>query len=372
MQSSPKVNLFGLSPKQLQNFVVATGQKPFRGTQILKWLHQLYVKDIVAMTNISKDFRQYLSSNTVTTLPATASEKTAADGTIKWLFQARKGGLFETVYIPESSRATLCVSSQVGCTLNCSFCCTGKQGFQDNLQTWEIIGQLWLANNRLAELGLQKVTNVVFMGMGEPLYNFDNVVSAIQLMLEDNAYGLSKRRVTLSTAGVVPKIDELASKVPVSLAISLHAAVDSLRDSLVPLNKKYPIRQLLASAKNYIEQMPDRNRKITIEYTLIKNINDSEKNAKDLAKLLKDYPCKVNLIPFNEFEQSDYATVSNTKLSKFFKILSASGLVVSIRKTRGDDIAAACGQLKGNFVDKTKRVQRLESQQVQALKIKNF
>ena len=360
--SSSKVNLLGLSPIQLREFVESYGEKPFRAVQLLKWLHQQQVHDFDAMSDISKAYRAQLQLDACTELPPLHSEHLSRDGTIKWLMTSQSGGQFETVYIPEKSRATLCVSSQVGCTLSCSFCSTGKQGFQANLGAWEIVGQLCRANRRAVELGIQPVSNVVFMGMGEPLYNFDNVVSAIQLMLEDNAYGLSKRRVTLSTAGVVPKIDELADHVGVSLAISLHAAVDSLRDELVPLNRKYNIQKLLNSGRQYIAKLPDRNRKITIEYTLIKDINDSIEQAQQLALLLQNYPCKINLIPFNEFDQSDYRTVSNNSAHRFMRTLNQYGLVVSVRKTRGDDILAACGQLRGQFIDKTQRKKRLEKQ----------
>ena len=359
--SSHLVNLLGLSSLQLVDFFASLGEKRFRATQVIKWIHQHGMTDIDQMTNISKPLREKLLETAEIRPPEVLSEHLSEDGTRKWLIRVDGGSAVESVFIPEGDRGTLCVSSQAGCSLDCSFCSTGKQGFNRDLTAAEIIGQVWMAAKRFDSLGGSQrriISNVVMMGMGEPLMNFDNVVAAMQLMVDDNAYGLSKRRVTLSTAGVVPQLDRLADYVDVSLAISLHAPNDELRNQLVPVNRKYPIKELLRSAQDYIERMPDSRRKVTVEYTLIKEVNDRAEHAAELAELLKDFPCKINLIPFNSFEQSDYQTVSGNALHRFRDILQRAGHIVTVRTTRGDDIDAACGQLAGAVKDKTKRSAR--------------
>ncbi|TNE95453.1 MAG: 23S rRNA (adenine(2503)-C(2))-methyltransferase RlmN [Gammaproteobacteria bacterium] len=360
-----KVNLLGLSAEKLVEFFAALGEKPFRATQLLKWIHQLGVDDFEQMTNLSKSLRQQLKDKAEIRAPEVVSLHDSADGTRKWIIRVTGGSCIETVFIPEKDRGTLCVSSQVGCSLDCSFCATGKQGFNRDLTAAEIIGQVWIAAKSFGSLGVgadRVVSNVVMMGMGEPLLNFDNVVDAMSLMLHDCAYGLSKRRVTLSTSGVVPALDRLGDVTDVSLAISLHAPNDKLRDELVPINRKYPIAMLLESARRYLDKMPDTHRKITVEYTLMDQINDRDEHARELAKLLKDIPCKINLIPFNPFAQSDYRRVTNTALNRFRDILHKEGYTVTVRTTRGDDIAAACGQLAGTVNDKTRRSERYQRQ----------
>ncbi|GAA5524983.1 dual-specificity RNA methyltransferase RlmN [Microbulbifer aestuariivivens] len=356
-----KVNLLGLSIDKLAAFFESLGEKRFRAVQVLKWIHQNGVDDFEQMTNVSKPLRAKLAQLAEIRAPQVLEQWDSADGTRKWLIQVSGGNAIETVYIPDGDRGTLCVSSQVGCSLDCSFCATGKQGFNRDLTAAEIIGQVWIACKSFGQLqpkGPRKVTNVVMMGMGEPLLNFDNVVDAMNLMMEDNAYGISKRRVTLSTSGVVPALDRLADVTDVSLAISLHAPNDELRNELVPINKKYPIAVLLDSAKRYIERMPDTHRKMTIEYTLMREVNDRPEHAEQLAELLRDVPVKINLIPFNPFELSDYQRVSNNALRRFQQILLDKGFTVTVRTTRGDDIAAACGQLAGSVNDRTRRSER--------------
>lgn len=362
-----KTNLLGLSAEKLSDFFVNTlAEKPFRASQILKWIHQLGVDDFDQMTNLSKPLRERLKQVAEIRAPEVVSQQDSTDGTRKWLIRVAGGSCIETVFIPEKDRGTLCVSSQVGCSLDCSFCATGKQGFNRDLTAAEIIGQVWIAAKSFDSLGAGKdrvVSNVVMMGMGEPLLNFDNVVDAMGLMLHDNAYGLSKRRVTLSTSGVVPALDRLGDVSDVSLAISLHAPNDALRDQLVPINKKYPIAMLLDSARCYLDKMPDVRRKITIEYTMMDRINDRDEHARELAILLKDIPCKINLIPFNPFAGSSYRRVTNTALNRFRDILHQEGYTVTVRTTRGDDIAAACGQLAGTVNDRTRRSQRYQQEQ---------
>lgn len=356
-----KTNLLGLSVDKLTAFFDSLGEKRFRAIQVLKWIHQNGADEFAQMTNVSKALRQKLAQVAEIRVPEVLGQWDSEDGTRKWLIEVSGGNAIETVYIPDGDRGTLCVSSQVGCSLDCSFCATGKQGFNRDLTAAEIIGQVWIACKSFGQLqpkGSRKVTNVVMMGMGEPLLNFDNVVDAMNLMMEDNAYGISKRRVTLSTSGVVPALDRLADVTDVSLAISLHAPNDALRNQLVPINRKYPIAVLLDSAKRYIERMPDTHRKMTIEYTLIREVNDRPEHARQLAELLRHVPVKINLIPFNPFELSNYQRVSNNALRRFQQILLDSGYTVTVRTTRGDDIAAACGQLAGSVNDRTRRSER--------------
>ena len=369
-----KVNLLGLPLGKLEDFFDSIGEKKFRATQLIKWIHQEGQREFSKMTNLSKSLREILARKCEIKLPEIVSCDESSDGTKKWLIKVDGGSCIEMVFIPERERGTLCISSQVGCSLDCSFCATGKQGFHRDLTSAEIIGQLWLAAdsfNQFLKNSPRKISNVVMMGMGEPLMNFDNVVDSMSLMLEDNAYGLSKRRVTLSTSGVLPMLDKLGDVIDVSLAISLHAPNDDLRNSLVPINKKYPISKFIDSARGYIEKMPDNHRKVTVEYTLIDRINDRSHHAKELAQLLKDLPCKINLIPFNEFEGSGYKKVTNTALNRFRDILVSEGYTVTVRTTRGDDIAAACGQLAGNVNDKTKRQKRYKDriQDIQPVKV---
>ena len=359
-----KTNLLGLSVSKLGDFFEQLGEKRFRATQMVKWIHQMGERDFDQMTNLSKSLREKLHKSAEICLPEVVSCQDSSDGTRKWLIKVEGGSCIEMVYIPEKDRGTLCVSSQIGCALDCSFCATGKQGFNRDLSTAEIIGQLWIAAESFDQFGTKsprRVTNVVMMGMGEPLMNFDNVVDAMNLMMEDNAYGLSKRRVTLSTAGVVPALDQLAEVTDVSLAISLHAPNDELRNELVPINRKYSVTEFVQSAKNYIEKMPDNRRKATVEYTLMDQVNDRSVHARELAELLRDLPCKINLIPFNPFPGSDYKRVTNTALNRFRDILQGEGYTVTVRTTRGDDIAAACGQLAGEVNDRTKRQQRYKN-----------
>jgi len=359
-----KTNLLGLSVSKLGDFFEQLGEKRFRATQMVKWIHQMGERDFDQMTDLSRSLREKLHESAEICLPEVVSCQDSSDGTRKWLIKVEGGSCIEMVYIPEKDRGTLCVSSQIGCALDCSFCATGKQGFNRDLSTAEIIGQLWIAAQSFDQFGTKsprRVTNVVMMGMGEPLMNFDNVVDAMNLMMEDNAYGLSKRRVTLSTAGVVPALEQLAEVTDVSLAISLHAPNDELRNELVPINRKYSVTEFVQSAKNYIEKMPDNRRKATVEYTLMDQVNDRSVHARELAELLRDLPCKINLIPFNPFPGSDYKRVTNTALNRFRDILQGEGYTVTVRTTRGDDIAAACGQLAGEVNDRTKRQQRYKN-----------
>lgn len=356
-----KVNLMGLTLAQMEQFFVDIGEKKFRAHQVLKWIHHSGVSNIDDMTNLGKALRAKLEGLAEVRPPEIVSQHDSSDGTRKWAIRVDGGGLVEAVLIPSGKRATLCVSSQVGCSLDCSFCSTGKQGFQRDLTAAEIIGQVWLAIDSYDAFDSgnhRVVTNVVMMGMGEPLLNFDNVVAAMDLMLEDLAYGLSKRRVTLSTSGVVPAIDKLAKVSEVSLAISLHAPNDALRNELVPINRKYPIAVLLASARAYIAAQRDISRVVTIEYTLIAGVNDQVEHARELAILLKDYPCKINLIPFNPFSLSDYERPSGNAVQRFWQVLVDAGFIVTVRTTRGEDIDAACGQLVGQVADRTKRSER--------------
>ncbi len=368
-----KINLLGLSLPKMQAFFHELGEKPFRASQTLKWIHQRGVIDINLMTDISKPLRERMKAVAEVRPPLITQEYRSADGSCKWIVQVESGSSVEMVFIPESGRGTLCVSSQAGCSLDCSFCATGKQGFNSNLTSSEIIGQLWWANMKLAGFGVQAVverdeegrvsqtprpvSNIVMMGMGEPLLNFDNVMEALSLMMEDQAYGLSKRRVTISTSGVVPAIDRLKDFTDASLAVSLHAPNDELRSQIVPLNKKYPIRELLRSVTGYMSSLGER-RVPVIEYTLIAGVNDHRQHARELAELLKDFPCKINLIPFNPFALSDYRRPSASAISNFRQILHEAGYTVTVRTTRADDIGAACGQLVGAVNDNTRRSER--------------
>ena len=359
-ESNEKVNLLGLSPAKMEAFFAGLGEKRFRAQQMLKWIHQYGESDFEKMTNMSKALREKLSAVCEVRLPEVVYEDFSKDGTRKWVMRMDGGSAIETVYIPENDRGTLCVSSQIGCSLDCSFCSTGKQGFNRDLSVAEIIGQLYVAAMSFHQPGERRerrITNVVMMGMGEPLLNFDNVVDAMQLMMEDNAYGLSKRRVTLSTSGVVPMMDKLGDVIDVSLAVSLHAPNDALRNQLVPLNKKYPLKELIAATNRYLGKLPDK-RKATIEYTLIDGVNDTMECAVELAELLKQVPCKINLIPFNPFPNSGYKRPSNNRVYKFRDYLISQNHVATIRSTRGDDIDAACGQLVGKVQDRTRRSAR--------------
>lgn len=354
-----KINLLGLDKKALQAFFINLNEKPFRAEQVMKWIHFNGVDNFENMTNISKDLRQKLVEVAEISVPQIIYEKAAADGTYKWLLRLADGNCIETVFIPEKTRGTLCISSQVGCILNCDFCSTGKQGFNRNLTTHEIISQLWIAVRKLSKnsgLHDQTVTNVVMMGMGEPLLNIDNVIPALNLMLDDFAYGLSKRRVTVSTAGVVPAMYELRKATDVALAVSLHAPNDDLRDKLVPLNKKYPLETLMSVCKEYFKDEPRRS--ITMEYVMLKDINDSVLHAKQLIKILNGIRVKINLIPFNPFPHTDYQRSDTPIIHRFRDILLKAGLNTTIRRTRGDDIDAACGQLVGQVKDRTRRNER--------------
>lgn len=359
--AAAKVNLLGLSRQQLEDFFTDLGEKRFRAQQVMKWIHHQGVIDFADMSNLGKGLREKLESLATITPPEIADQQDSADGTRKWAIRVTGGALVEAVLIPEAGRATLCVSSQVGCSLDCKFCSTGKQGFQRDLTAAEIIGQVWLAINSYDGWQSGKgriVTNVVMMGMGEPLLNFDNVVSAMSLMTDDLAYGLSKRKVTLSTSGVVPALDRLAEFSDVSLAVSLHAPNDEIRNQIVPINRRYPIQQLLQSAKSYIDAQSDRKRVVTIEYTLLAGVNDQPEHARELSTLLKDFPCKINLIPFNHFPNSGFERPSGNAVSRFWQVLVDAGFIVTVRSTRGDDIDAACGQLVGEVVDRTRRSER--------------
>ncbi len=351
------INLLNFSREKLIAFFAERGEKVFRANQVIKWLHQHCVEDIAQMTNLSKALRQELADNCVIAAPEIVHEQASNDGTYKWLLRLHDGNCIETVFIPEGTRGTLCVSSQVGCALDCTFCSTARQGFSRNLTVAEIIGQLWVAKRSLQPdpKANRVISNVVMMGMGEPMLNFENVIDAMQLMLDDNAYGLSKRRVTLSTSGVVPAINRLADRLQVALALSLHAPNDALRDQLVPLNKKYPIKMVLSACQNYLDKLESVREKITIEYVLLAGVNDSDEQAHELGNLLKDFPCKINLIPFNPFPSTRYQTSSNNRSHRFQAILIDKGCVTTRRKTRGEDIDAACGQLAGKFKDRSRR-----------------
>ena len=385
------INLLDLDPNALATFFAQRGEKPFRARQVSHWIHQRFATHISEMTDLARALRERVAEAAEIRAPVIVRDTTATDGTRKWLIDAGNGNAVEAVYIPEDDRGTLCISSQAGCALDCAFCSTGKQGFNRNLSTGEIIGQLWHADRTLIadgvraagppqdtndappgggeaakprgrgdhtrgpwiEAGRAPITNVVMMGMGEPLANFDNVVPALRLMLDDNAYGLSRRRVTLSTSGLVPMIDRLRDECPVALAVSLHAANDALRDRLVPINRRHPLGELLAACRRYLEKAPRDF--VTFEYVMLDGVNDDDAAARAVLALLRDTPCKVNLIPFNPFPGTEFRTSPRERIETFQRILIEGGIVTTIRKTRGDDIDAACGQLAGRVQDRVKR-----------------
>ncbi len=348
-------NLLDLDAHALAGYFTEMGEKPFRARQLMRWMYKVGESDFAAMTDIAATLRNKLVQQACISLPNVIREELSDDGTRKWLLDVGTGNAIETVFIPEQMRGTLCVSSQAGCALDCSFCATGKQGFNRNLSVAEIIGQLWWANHQLGKNkeGNWPISNVVMMGMGEPLLNFDNTVSALRLMLDDHGYGLSRRRVTVSTSGVVPAMDRLRDECPVALAISLHAPNDKLRDELVPINQKYPLKQLLAACQRYLEKAPRDF--ITFEYVMLDGVNDSVQQAHELVKLVSEVPCKFNLIPFNPFPQTRYQRSKPEAIRRFSDVLVEADIITTTRKTRGDDIAAACGQLAGQVQDKTKR-----------------
>lgn len=349
------VNLLDFDAEGLADFFREIGEKPFRARQVMRWIHQYGAADFDSMTDLAKGLRAKLSEAAEIVPPQVAADSTAADGTRKWLLSVGAANGIETVFIPEASRGTLCVSSQVGCALECAFCSTGRQGFNRNLSVAEIIGQLWWANRALGATpkGDRIVSNVVMMGMGEPLANFDNVVSAMKLMLDDHGYGLSRRRVTLSTSGLVPAMDRLREQLPVALAVSLHAPNDALRDRLVPINRKYPLKELMAACRRYIPAAPRDF--VTFEYVMLDGVNDAPEHARELISLVKGVACKFNLIPFNPFPDSGFDRSPPDRIAAFRDILMQAGLVTTVRKTRGDDIDGACGQLAGQVQDKTRR-----------------
>jgi 23S rRNA (adenine2503-C2)-methyltransferase len=371
-----RINLLNFDPEGMSDYIASLQEKPFRAQQLMRWVHQRGEADIAQMSDLAKTFRAMLAEKACISALPVISDQQAADGTRKWLLDVTDGNAVEMVYIPEDDRGTLCISSQAGCAVNCSFCSTGKQGFSRNLTLAEIIGQLWMAEHTLRkEPGAIKridsydgtpldehegrvISNVVMMGMGEPLLNYEPVVGAMRLMLSDNAYGLSRRRVTLSTSGVVPMMDRLANDLPVALAVSLHAPNDALRDELVPINKKYPLKELMAACMRYLPFAPRDF--LTFEYCMLDGVNDSDQHAKELVELLKKIPCKLNLIPFNPFPDSGLKKSSSARVQDFAKRLMDAGIITTVRKTRGDDIAAACGQLAGDVKDRTNVKQRMQ------------
>lgn len=378
MSISAPVNLLDFDVDGLVAWFAGLGEKPFRARQVMRWMHREGCDDFDAMTDVAKSLRAKLKEVATIRAPLPVRDSVSADGTRKWLLDVGNANAVETVFIPETHRGTLCVSSQAGCALDCAFCSTGKQGFNRNLSVAEIIGQLWLANKLLGaarvdaaaaaedaadlEAGEQDngriISNVVMMGMGEPLANFDNVVTALRLMLDDHAYGLSRRRVTVSTSGIVPAIDRLRDECPVALAVSLHASNDALRDRLVPINRKYPLRELMAACRRYLERAPRDF--VTFEYVMLDGVNDSDAHARELVALVRDVPCKFNLIPFNPFPHAGFERSSAERIRRFGAILIDAGIVTTTRKTRGDDVDAACGQLAGQVQDKTRRSVRLQ------------
>ncbi|HET7833017.1 MAG TPA: 23S rRNA (adenine(2503)-C(2))-methyltransferase RlmN [Gallionella sp.] len=355
-----KQNLLDFDAQQLTAWFAEHGEKPFRARQVLRWIYKAGESDFDAMSDLAVSLREKLKQIACVQAPKVIREELSDDGTRKWLFEVGAGNAVEAVFIPEEGRGTLCVSTQAGCALDCAFCSTGKQGFNRNLNVAEIIGQLWWANHQLGKdpEGNWQISNVVLMGMGEPLLNFDHTVSALHLMLDDHAYGLSRRRVTVSTSGIVPAMDRLRDECPVALAVSLHAPNDKLRDQLVPINQKYPLKELMSACQRYLERAPRDF--ITFEYVLLDGVNDSEQHARELVRLVRDVSCKFNLIPFNPFPETHYRRSGPEAIRRFRDVLMQANIVTTTRKTRGDDIAAACGQLAGQVQDKTKRTtQRL-------------
>ncbi|MDD4978929.1 MAG: 23S rRNA (adenine(2503)-C(2))-methyltransferase RlmN [Gallionella sp.] len=350
-----KQNLLDFDAHGLTTYFAEIGEKPFRAKQVMRWMYKEGESDFAAMTDIAVSLRDKLMQKASIDTPTIMREELSDDGTRKWLLDVGTGNAVEAVYIPEATRGTLCISSQAGCALDCSFCSTGKQGFNRNLSVAEIVGQLWWANHQLGKNaeGNWPISNVVMMGMGEPLLNFDNTVTALRVMLDDHAYGLSRRRVTVSTSGVVPAMDRLREECPVALAVSLHAPNDKLRDELVPINQKYPLKELLAACMRYLEKAPRDF--ITFEYVMLDGVNDTVQHAHELVRLVRDVPCKFNLIPFNPFPQTHYQRSRPDAIARFRDVLMQANIVTTTRKTRGDDIAAACGQLAGQVQDKTKR-----------------
>ena len=355
------VNLLDLDAAGLTAYFAELGEKPFRATQVLRWMHRFGQDDFDQMTDLAKSLREKLKANAAVLPPTVTSDTLSDDGTRKFLIDVGNGNAVETVFIPEDDRGTLCISTQAGCALDCAFCSTGKQGFNRNLTVAEIIGQLWQANRALGHdpKGERIISNVVLMGMGEPLTNFDNTVMALRLMLDDNAYGLSRRRVTVSTSGIVPAMDRLAAACPVALAVSLHAPNDAKRDTLVPINRKYSLRELMAACRRYLKHAPRDF--ITFEYVMLDGINDSDSDARELIELTSDVSCKFNLIPFNPFPNSPFRRSPAQRIRRFADILMAAGIVTTTRKTRGEDIDAACGQLAGRVRDKSQRTTHAKS-----------
>ncbi len=371
--SDARTNLLGLTPVQLVEYCKTLNEKPFRAKQLQRWIHQSGVSDFAEMTDLAKSLRGKLEGCAEVKAPKVLKDHLSADGTRKWLLDVGEGNAIETVYIPEDNRGTLCVSTQAGCAVNCLFCSTGKQGFSRNLRTDEIIGQLWMAEfairqseNMSGNQSERQISNVVMMGMGEPLFNFDASVGALKLMLDDNAYGLSRRRVTVSTSGVVPMIDRLAKECPVALAVSLHAPNDRLRDILVPLNRKHPLPELMAACRRYLEYAPRDF--ITFEYCMLDGINDTDEHAKELVELVKHgsnpVSCKLNLIPFNSIPMPGLKRSSDVRIAAFAKILLDAGIVTTVRKTRGEDIEAACGLLAGDVRDRTRVRERMAENKI--------
>ena len=361
-----RVNLLDFDAEAVKAWCAEIGEKPFRATQLTRWIHRYCCDNFDDMTNLAKVFRAKLKDLAYIKAPSVITEHKSADGTRKWLFDVGNGNAVEAVFIPEDDRGTLCISTQAGCAMGCLFCSTGKQGFNRNLTTSEIVGQLWTAEKTLrAEAGITDpndriISNVVLMGMGEPLQNLDNVIPALKIFLDDNGYGLSRRRVTVSTSGLVRQMDKLGDAAPVALAVSLHAGNDELRDKLMPVNRKHPLADLLAACKRYLKVAPRDF--ITFEYIMLGGINDAPEQARELVRLVRDVPCKFNLIPFNPFPDSDLKKPDRARVLEFCSILNGAGIVTTVRKTRGDDIAAACGQLAGEVKDKTRRAIRLAQQ----------
>ena len=354
-----RANLLQLDAAGMARFCAAIGEKPFRARQVLRWVHRAGESEFARMSDLAASLRQRLAETAEVVPPRMIRDSVAADGTRKWLLDVGAANAVETVFIPEENRGTLCISTQAGCTMGCRFCSTGRQGFNRNLTTAEIVGQLWWANRALGAVhgAARAISNVVLMGMGEPLLNLDNVLPALRLMLDDNAYGLSRRRVTVSTVGIVPMMDRLRDECPVALAVSLHAPNDALRSRLVPINEKYPLATLFAACRRYLEKAPRDF--ITFEYVMLDGVNDADAQARELARRVAEVPCKINLIPFNPFPDSGFARSPRETVRRFAEILNAAGIVTTTRKTRGDDIDAACGQLAGQVRDRTRRAQRL-------------